>query len=235
MGIGKDPPPFDSVAKPFARYKTEVKTWTLVTEIPKSKWGLVIALSLPEKDKSEIRNKVFDTLGESQLVGESGYEALMTFMEKEFGEDEIYDVYNKFEEFESFKKISGQNMQQYISAFELMYRQVKNKGFPELPQEYLMFKLIKNSGLTENEVRLVQTDIDYSQKEKLVESAKAGLMKYFGRMKESKVDNTQKAFALNEGNDGGDQEALFGSHRDRSGTYPGRGNGGGRGSFGNRH
>ena len=96
-----------------------------------------------------------------------------------------------------------------------------------------MFKLIKNSGLTENEVRLVQTDIDYSQKEKLVESAKAGLMKYFGRMKESKVDNTQKAFALNEGNDGGDQEALFGSHRDRSGTYPGRGNGGGRGNFGN--
>ena len=47
------------------------------------------------------------------MEGETGYDALMTFMEKEFGEDEIY-VYNKFEEFESFKKVSGQNMQQSV-------------------------------------------------------------------------------------------------------------------------
>ena len=66
MGIGKDPPPFDSEAKPFTRYKTEVNSWVLVTEIPKAKWGLVLALSLPEKDKSDIRNKVFDALGYSQ-------------------------------------------------------------------------------------------------------------------------------------------------------------------------
>ena len=78
-------------------------------------------------------------------------------------------------------------MQQYISGFELTYSQMKNKGFPDLPQEYLMFKLIKNSGLNENEVRLVQTDIDYDAKTKLVESAKAGLVKYFGRKKEASI------------------------------------------------
>ena len=197
MGIGKDPPPFDSEAKPFARYKTEVKSWVLVTEIPKAKWGLVLALSLPEKDKSGIRNKVFDALGETLLQGEEGYTRFMTFLEKEFGEDEIYDVFNKFEEFESCRKKPDQSMQQYISTFELMYTQVKNKGFPELPQEYLMFKVIKNSGLNENETRLVQTDIDYDKKTKLFESAKAGLVKYFGRMKEKKTEDiNQKAFAL---------------------------------------
>ena len=82
MGIGKDPPPFDSEAKPFTRYKTEVNTWVLVTEIPKAKWGLVLALSLPEKDKSDIRNKVFDALGEQLLKGEEGFSKLITFLEK---------------------------------------------------------------------------------------------------------------------------------------------------------
>ena len=58
-------------------------------------------------------------------------------------------------------------------------------------------------------------------------------MKHFGRKKEStKVDTNQKAFALNEGNESGDQETLFGGHRDRAGTYPG-GKGHGRGNFGN--
>ena len=120
MGIIKDPPPFDSEKKPFLRYKTEVKTWTLVTEVPEDKWALVLALSLPEDDKSGIRNKVFDCLGEQRLQGKQGYQEFMKFLEKEFGEDEIYDVFNKFEEFESCRKQQSQSMQQYISAFELM-------------------------------------------------------------------------------------------------------------------
>ena len=44
-----------------------------------------------------------------------------------------------------------------------------------------MFKIIKNARLSETEVCLVQTDIDYDEKSKLLESAKAGLVKYFRR------------------------------------------------------
>ena len=182
----------------------------------------MLALSLPEKDKSGIRNKVFDALGETLLQGEEGSSRFMTFLEKEFGEDEIYDVL-KFEEFESCRKKPDQIMQPNISKFELMYTQVKNKGFPELPQEYLKFKVIKNSGLNEIDTRLVQTDIDYNEKTKLFDSAKAGLVKYFGRMKEKKTEDIiQKAFALNEGV--GDHEALYGGYRDRSKTWGGKGN-----------
>ena len=80
-----------------------------------------------------------------------------------------------------------------------------------------MFKVIKNSGLSENEVRLVQTDINYDRKDKLFDNAKAGLVKYFGRaMDKDKVEKVDKAFALNEG----DQEAFYGGWRDRSGTFP---------------
>ena len=39
-----------------------------------------------------------------------------------------------------------------------------------------MFKIIKNAGLSKTEDRLVQTDIDYDEKSKLLNSAKAGLV-----------------------------------------------------------
>ena len=55
------------------------------------------------------------------LKGVDGYNKLLEFLSKEFGEEETYDVFNKFEEFESLKKVSGQSMQQYISGFEQKY------------------------------------------------------------------------------------------------------------------
>ena len=55
MAIGKDPPQFDSVAKTYTRWKLEVKTWVDVTEYKKEKWGMILALSLPERD-----HKVFE-------------------------------------------------------------------------------------------------------------------------------------------------------------------------------
>jgi len=62
-----------------------------------------------------------------------------------------------------------------------------------------MFKIIKNAGLSETEVRLVQTDIDYDEKSKLLESAKAGLVKYFGRsVKTGNKIDLQKRFAFDE-------------------------------------
>ena len=56
MAIGKDPPQFNSETKPFARWKLEVETWAEVTEHAKEKRGMVLALSLPEKDLSDIRD-----------------------------------------------------------------------------------------------------------------------------------------------------------------------------------
>ena len=110
-------------------------------------------------------------------------------------------------------------MQQYISDFEQRYRRARNKGFPDLPQEYLMFKIIKNAGLSETEVRIVQTDIDYDEKSKLLESAKAGLVKYFGRgVKAGNESNLQKGFALDEKEE---EVNVTNDYRNRSGTFQG--------------
>ena len=86
------------------------------------KRGMVLALSLPEKDVSDIGTKVFEGLGLEKLKGETGFKNLIDFLDKEFGEDKIFDVFNAFEEFESVRKEQGQTMQQYISDFEQRYR-----------------------------------------------------------------------------------------------------------------
>ena len=53
------------------------------TEEKREKWGQIIALSLPEKDPSDIRNKVFESLGESDLKGVEGFQKLFDFLDKE--------------------------------------------------------------------------------------------------------------------------------------------------------
>ena len=43
---------FDSNLKPNERYTEELKTWCLVTDLPKQKQGVTIVLSLPKSDAS---------------------------------------------------------------------------------------------------------------------------------------------------------------------------------------
>ena len=83
MAIGKDLPQFNSETKPFARWKLEVQTWVEVTKHAKEKRGMVLALSLPEKDNSDVRTKVFEGLGLDKLKGETGFKNLIDFLDKE--------------------------------------------------------------------------------------------------------------------------------------------------------
>ena len=52
-----NPPSFVSNEKMYerVRWKTEIKAWELVTDLPKAKRGIAIALSLPDNDRSKIR------------------------------------------------------------------------------------------------------------------------------------------------------------------------------------
>ena len=50
-------PSFISKEKTLKRQKTQVKACDLVTDVPKAKRGIAIALSLPENDSSRIREQ----------------------------------------------------------------------------------------------------------------------------------------------------------------------------------
>ena len=77
-----NPPLYNGEDKNFSRYKIELKMWAEVTELPKAKMGIVVALSLPENDKTRIREQVMEDVKLEDLKKDDGLETLIKFMEK---------------------------------------------------------------------------------------------------------------------------------------------------------
>ena len=72
-------PKFSS-GKPFERCKTEIEIWSEATDITTAKQGLVVALSLPEDDSSQIRDKVFTEVPKDILKSETVLNELLTYL-----------------------------------------------------------------------------------------------------------------------------------------------------------
>ena len=89
----KTPPAFDVESKSYSRWVEELKAWTDLTDVKKDKQGLAVALSLPEKDSSNIRDKVFSDLSLDELKGDDGVKKLMEFMDKLFKKDQLSEAY----------------------------------------------------------------------------------------------------------------------------------------------
>ena len=70
MTITVNPPAFNK-AKSYERYKQELLAWKEVTDLSSRKQAIVVALSLPEEDETQIRDKVFDQLPLEELKKEN--------------------------------------------------------------------------------------------------------------------------------------------------------------------
>ena len=64
-GYENQPPCLTS--KSYERYKLELLAWREVTDISRFKQGIIIALSLPEDDKNQIKEKVFTQISLDDL------------------------------------------------------------------------------------------------------------------------------------------------------------------------
>ena len=179
--IVKNPPRF-SMTKNYEMYKKELESWKAITSIEAAKLGRVVALSLPEEDPSGIRQKVFNSVN---LDGADGYKNLIAFMDKEFKKDEISDMCEKIRKFMKLHKAKDQTIQQYISEFDQAYQSAKNTGLTDLPDQYLMYMLLENALLKDQDYRLVLTSIDLTKENTLYKQSKESLVKFFGALKPS--------------------------------------------------
>lgn len=73
-----NPPSFNS-AKSYERFKQEILAWREITELSKKKQGIAVALSLPEDDENQIKDKIFDQISLDELKSENGLNILLTF------------------------------------------------------------------------------------------------------------------------------------------------------------
>ena len=190
----KNPPKFSS-EKDYQTYKRELTSWTKVTKHEKKHWGSVVALSLPEKDPSDIRRKVFAGV---DVDAEDGFDSLIKYLDEEFKKDEVQDTCEQIRNLITHKKDPHTSMKAYISAFDAKYVLAQKAGLTAMPEEYLMFHLMENSGLSEHEYRLVMSGIDMSKKTELYKQAKASLIKFFASMRPSDITKHEETCGLPE-------------------------------------
>lgn len=185
MATAKISPPTFSKSKSYELYKQELSAWNEITEIDKKKRGIAIALTLPENDESQIREKVFDQLQLDDLKKDDGLETLIKFLDKHLAKDDLADSLDKFEDFEDFSRSEGQSVIEYIAMFDNKYRKIEKKGM-KLPSEILAFKLLRKAKITKEEKMLVLTGMNYENKATLYEEAKCSLKKFKGEGGQSK-------------------------------------------------
>ena len=105
MTMTIDPPDFSP--QNFELYKQELRAWSEVTEISRSKQVIVIALSIKD---TATREKVLNQLSLEDLKEENGLEILIKFLDSFFGKDEISDALEKYEDFENFQRADNQSV-----------------------------------------------------------------------------------------------------------------------------
>ena len=89
MAMRIDPPNLSS--KTYELYRQELIAWREVTELRKEKQGIAIALSLPENDKTQIREKVFDQIPIDDLKEDDGLNTLIAFLDDHLKKDDLAD------------------------------------------------------------------------------------------------------------------------------------------------
>ena len=179
MATSIDPPTLRSDS--YELYKQELLAWGEVTDLRKEKQGVVIALSLPKNDKTQIREKVFDQLSIDDLKKEDGLDTLIAFLDKHLKKDDLADSLEKFGEYEDFHRKDGMNISEYIASFDSRYRKIEKLKMT-LPPEILAFKLLRRANISKEKTLLVLTGMNYANKSTLYEEAMKSLKKIKGEI-----------------------------------------------------
>ena len=213
-------PKFNS-DKPYERYKQEIKAWGRTTTVEKKRQALTIALSLPEDDPSNIRDKVFNELDLEELEKDEGVEVLLKYFDKQFGRDDLTVMYEKYIDFDRCKRKDGQKINEFILEFEQKYNAcAKRSAGTTIHPVILGLKLIDSSNLKTMERKLVLSGVDYTNKDQLFENAKSALRKFIGEQASGGSNPSEPAVKL---------EAFIAEHEEALIANGWSRNGGGRG------
>ena len=174
------PVPKFSAEKPYERYKTELNVWSEASDTDKNKHGLLVALSLPEEDESQIRDKVFSEIKMDDLKGAEGFKKLIEYFDSQFAKDDLSETYERYVAFERCKRQSEQKINDFILEYEKKYNLLSKKEGATFTEVILAMKLIDSSNLSDVDRKLVLSGMDYEKKTELFKQSKASLKKFIG-------------------------------------------------------
>ena len=162
----------------FKTYMEEVMLWREVCDVPKAKQGIVLWLNLPRDHSSNIKELIMAEIGIDELKTENGIERLIAAMNNAFKPtDEIrdMDVYRDF--YKKMERKKGEKISDLVNRFDKCPN-IAERHEMDLPSKVKGLKLLDDAGLSGPDVKLVLTEIDFSQKDEVYKQAKKGLAKY---------------------------------------------------------
>lgn len=109
------PPTFDE-GKPYESWKNEVRIWTRVTELEKSKQALAVALALSGRVRETVMEIPVDDLNT-----DTGMTTLLAKLEDLFLKEENDQTYEAYTSFDRIVRDSNVSMTDYIIDFEQRY------------------------------------------------------------------------------------------------------------------
>ena len=176
MEISINLPTFNK-RKSYENLRQELLAWSEITDISKSKQGIVIALSLSENDETQISDKMFDQISIDDLKSDDGLRILLNFLDQHLGKDDLMDSLEKNEDFDTFQRTERMSIHEYIALFDAKYRKIEKKRVV-LPSEILAFVLLRKANITREEKLLVLTGMNFENNSTLYEDAKKSLKKF---------------------------------------------------------
>ena len=101
-------PPSLEKAKTYEGFKQEMLAWKEITDLPKNKQGIAVALSLPADDEHQIKDEVFDQIPLDDLKTDFGLNILIAFLDKHLAKDDLAESVEKFDDFDDSRREDGQ-------------------------------------------------------------------------------------------------------------------------------
>ena len=183
-------PPGLNECKTYEAFKRKLSAWESITELPKTKRGNLVALSLPYQSKfgNNLRERLFEHLNQEELNSEDGLDKVIEFLDKELGKDAVEDVIEKWDQFDSCRRGAGQSLEDFVSDFELKWNRVKSTG-TQLSEEVLTYMLMKRAGLSNLERMLVLSRVDMKIKKELYRNVKMNMANILGKCLKDKEES----------------------------------------------
>ena len=105
----------------FEHWKHELEMWQLVTDLPNTKQGPVIYLSLSGKARQACASLTKDALN-----AQDGVKTLLDKLTELYAKDKDQAMYQAYERFETFRRNSNVTIRDYINEFERLNDKLKN-------------------------------------------------------------------------------------------------------------
>ena len=180
------PPTWDPEATSYEDWRFQVGIWKNACARAKLK-GSECAYRLYDKLKDVKSQNVGDKvtvaaqIGEFDVFEDDGVDNLLKVLDKAFKKDDLTLLHQSWRKFIQYRR-SDESIDDFLNTYEKNVAGLKRDG-TALPDSVLGMQLIDAANLSENQVQLVLTAVDYEEADKLYEQAKKSLRKFMSKMK----------------------------------------------------